>query len=201
MGGYGGAAQVKILSGITYTDLGLTGDTALDEYIDDLNAQASEIVDDYCGRDFGLHGTPEAPVRVRLDGTGRNTIGLPGYPVISVVSVTLDGTPLTEGKEFDVISTSGILERIDHGIWRRGNRNITVEYIYGYTTPPNAVKRIVEGMVSAALRETKRYREVGGVSSISMDGYSVSYDRIAGNLDLTEDWMRILDRYRVVGAG
>jgi len=41
---------------------------------------------------------------------------------------------------------------------------------------------------------------VGAVSSISMDGYSVSYDRITGNLDLTDEWMQILDRYRVVGA-
>jgi len=200
MGGYGDVARIKTLSGITYTDLGLADDATLDEHIGDLNAQASEIVDDYCGRDFGLHGTEDAPVTAKLNGNGRRTIRLPGFPVVSVISVSVDGTTLAEGKEYDVVLESGILERIDRGIWMRGRRNIVVEYVYGYESPPKAIVRIVEGMVTAALSVTKKRVSVGAVSSISMDGYSVSYDRITGNLDLTDEWMQILDRYRVVGA-
>ena len=200
MGGYGDVARIKILSGITYTDLGLSDDAALDEYIGDLNGQASEIVDDYCGRDFGLHGTEDAPIVAKLNGNGRRAIRLPGFPVVSVVSVSVDGTILTEGKEYDVILESGILERIDRGIWMPGRRNIVVKYVYGYESPPKSIARIVEGMVVAALVATKKRVSVGAVSSISMDGYSVSYDRITGNLDLTDEWTQILDRYRVVGS-
>jgi hypothetical protein len=198
--GYGDTARIKRLANVTYSDLGLADDEVLNTFIGDLNDQASEIVDDYCGRDFGLHGTETAPVVAKLNGNGRRTIRLPGFPVVSVVSVSVDGTILTEGKEYDVILESGILERIDRGIWMPGRRNIVVKYVYGYESPPKSIARIVEGMVVAALVATKKRVSVGAVSSISMDGYSVSYDRITGNLDLTDEWMQILDRYRVVGA-
>jgi hypothetical protein len=198
--GYGDTARIKHLANVTYSDLGLADDEVLNTFIGDLNDQASEIVDDYCGRDFGLHGTETAPVVAKLNGNGRRTIRLPGFPVVSVVSVSVDGTILTEGKEYDVILESGILERIDRGIWMPGRRNIVVKYVYGYESPPKSIARIVEGMVVAALVATKKRVSVGAVSSISMDGYSVSYDRITGNLDLTDEWMQILDRYRVVGA-
>lgn len=198
--GYGDTARIKHLANVTYSDLGLADEETLEMFISDLNDQASEIVDDYCGRDFGLHGTETAPVVAKLNGNGRRTIRLPGFPVVSVVSVSVDGTILTEGKEYDVILESGILERIDRGIWMPGRRNIVVKYVYGYESPPKSIARIVEGMVVAALVATKKRVSVGAVSSISMDGYSVSYDRITGNLDLTDEWMQILDRYRVVGA-
>lgn len=198
--GYGDTARIKHLANVTYSDLGLADEETLEMFIGDLNDQASEIVDDYCGRDFGLHGTETAPVVAKLNGNGRRTIRLPGFPVVSVVSVSVDGTTLTEGKEYDVILESGILERIDRGIWMPGRRNIVVKYVYGYESPPKSIARIVEGMVVAALVATKKRVSVGAVSSISMDGYSVSYDRITGNLDLTDEWMQILDRYRVVGA-
>lgn len=198
--GYGDTARIKHLANVTYSDLGLADEETLEMFISDLNDQASEIVDDYCGRDFGLHGTETAPVVAKLNGNGRRTIRLPGFPVVSVVSVSVDGTTLTEGKEYDVILESGILERIDRGIWMPGRRNIVVKYVYGYESPPKSIARIVEGMVVAALVATKKRVSVGAVSSISMDGYSVSYDRITGNLDLTDEWTQILDRYRVVGA-
>ncbi|MCK9340959.1 MAG: hypothetical protein M0P37_04335 [Synergistaceae bacterium] len=198
--GYGDTARIKHLANVTYSDLGLADEETLEMFISDLNDQASEIVDDYCGRDFGLHGTETAPVVAKLNGNGRRTIRLPGFPVVSVVSVSVDGTILTEGKEYDVILESGILERIDRGIWMPGRRNIVVKYVYGYESPPKSIARIVEGMVVAALVATKKRVSVGAVSSISMDGYSVSYDRITGNLDLTDEWTQILDRYRVVGS-
>jgi hypothetical protein len=198
--GYGDTARIKHLANVTYSDLGLADEETLEMFISDLNDQASEIVDDYCGRDFGLHGTETVPVVAKLNGNGRRTIRLPGFPVVSVVSVSVDGTILTEGKEYDVILESGILERIDRGIWMPGRRNIVVKYVYGYESPPKSIARIVEGMVVAALVATKKRVSVGAVSSISMDGYSVSYDRITGNLDLTDEWTQILDRYRVVGS-
>ena len=198
--GYGDTARIKHLANVTYSDLSLADEETLEMFISDLNDQASEIVDDYCGRDFGLHGTETVPVVAKLNGNGRRTIRLPGFPVVSVVSVSVDGTILTEGKEYDVILESGILERIDRGIWMPGRRNIVVKYVYGYESPPKSIARIVEGMVVAALVATKKRVSVGAVSSISMDGYSVSYDRITGNLDLTDEWTQILDRYRVVGA-
>ncbi len=195
MSAYGDTARTLTRSGITYADLGLVDEAALTSLAADLIEQASETVDLYCGRDFGLH---EA-VTERYNGNGRERIRLDGYPIISVASVTLGGTPL-DSASYEVRPGAGILERIDGGVWSAGRRNIAVVYSYGYATTPPAIARIVEGMVVAALVATKKRVSVGAVSSISMDGYSVSYDRITGNLDLTDEWTQILDRYRVVGS-
>lgn len=200
MTGYGDATRIQTRSGIVYADLGLADEAALTAFIGDLNGQASEMVDDYCGRDFEQHGSAESPVSEKLDGNGREKIRLAGSPIISVSSVTLNDTELTEDTDFAVLAAPGILERIDYGVWTRGKRNLEAEYVYGYATPPKAIALVVEEMVTTALLEAKKNRAVGGASSISMDGYSISFAAVAGYLNLTSDRLKILDRYRVVGG-
>ena len=57
---------IKHLANVTYSDLGLADEETLEMFIGDLNDRASEIVDDYCGRDYGLHGTGTVPVVAKL---------------------------------------------------------------------------------------------------------------------------------------
>lgn len=198
--GYGDAARIKTRSGVSYSDLALSDEAALTTLIGDLNDQASETVDDYCGRDFQQHGTVETPVTVKLDGNGREKIRLPGFPIISVSSVTLDGEVLTEGTDYDVLVASGILERVDFGVWRRGKRNLEVNYVYGHATPPASIVGVVEDLVAGALTHAARNRAVKGASSMSMDGFSVAYTELARNLVLAPEQMVILDRHRVTGG-
>ncbi len=55
MSAYGDVTRTLTRSGITYADLGLESETALASLVEDLIEQASDIVDQYCGRDFALH--------------------------------------------------------------------------------------------------------------------------------------------------
>ena len=196
MGMYGDVAMIRTRSGITPEDLALADEAALTALIDHLAVQASDSVDLYCGRDFGLH----EDVVERYDGTGRDRLMLRGRPIVSVASVEVDGVALTEGIEYEVHEGPGILERIDGTSWRRGRRNVVVSYSHGYTTPPGAIVSIVEDLVVGALTHAARNRAVKGASSMSMDGYSVAYSELSRLMVLAPEQMQTLDRYRPIGG-
>ena len=195
MSAYGDVTRTLTRSGITYADLGLESEAALASLVEDLIGQASDILDTYCERDFGLH---EAET-VRLDGNGRERIRLPGHPLVSVTSVTL-GSTLLDSASYEVRPGAGILERIDRGVWPAGRRNIAVVYTYGFTTPPAAITGIVEDLVAGALTHAARNRATKGASSMSMDGYSVAYSELSRLMVLAPEQMQTLDRYRPIGG-
>jgi len=195
MSAYGDVTRTLTRSGITYADLGLADEAALASLVADLNEQASETIDLYCGRDFGLH---EA-VTEKHDGNGRERIRLRGWPVVSVASVAVGGGSLTEDLEYEV-DAAGILERVDGATWPVGRRNVSVTYSYGYATPPGAIAGVVEDLVAGALTHAARNRAVKGASSMSMDGYSVAYSELSRLMVLAPEQMQVLDRYRVIGG-
>jgi hypothetical protein len=196
MSAYGDVTRTLTRSGITYADLGLESEAALASLTEDLIEQASDIVDAYCGRDFGHH----VDATERHDGTGRPRLRLKGWPILSVTSVEVGGAALTEGTEFEGVAGSGILERIDGAVWPPGRRNVVVTYSYGYIAPPGAIAGVVEDLVAGALTHAARNRAVKGASSMSMDGYSVAYSELSRLMVLAPEQMQILDRYRVVGG-
>jgi len=196
MGMYGDVAMIRTRSGITPEDLALADEAALAALIGHLAVQASDDVDTYCGRDFGLH----EDVAERYDGTGRDRLMLRGRPIVSVASVEVDGVALTEGIEYEVLEGPGILERIDGTPWRRGRRNVVVTYSHGYTSPPGAIVSIVEDLVVGALTHAARNRATKGASSMSMDGYSVAYSELSRLMVLAPEQMQTLDRYRPIGG-
>ena len=196
MSAYGDVTRTLTRSGITYADLGLESEAALASLTEDLIEQASSIVDQYCGRDFALH----EDVAERYDGPGRRRLRLKGWPIISVTSVAVGGTALAEGVDYEVLSGGGILERVDGAVWPPGRRNISVVYTYGYTTPPGAIVSVVEDLVVGALTHAARNRATKGASSMSMDGYSVTYSELSRLMGLAPEQMQTLDRYRPIGG-
>ena len=196
MSAYGDVTRTLTRSGITYADLGLESEAALASLTRDLIEQASSIVDQYCGRDFALHGD----VAERYDGSGRRRLRLKGWPIISVTSVAVGGVALAEGVDYEVLPGPGILERIDGLVWPAGRRNIAVVYTYGFTTPPAAITGIVEDLVAGALTHAARNVATKGASSMSMDGYSVAYSELSRLMGLAPEQMQMLDRYRPIGG-
>lgn len=196
MSAYGDVTRTLTRSGITYADLGLESEAALASLVEDLIEQASGIVDQYCGRDFALH----EDVAERYDGPGRRRLRLKGWPIISVTSVAVGGTALTEGLEYEAVPDPGILERIDGLVWPAGLRNVSVVYSHGYVSPPGAIVGIVEDLVAGALTHAARNRAVKGASSMSMDGYSVAYSELSRLMALAPEQMQTLDRYRPIGG-
>ena len=196
MSAYGDVTRTLTRSGITYADLGLESEAALASLTNDLIEQASSIVDQHCGRDFALH----KDVAERYDGSGRRRLRLKGWPIISVTSVAVGGTALTEGLEYEAVPDPGILERIDGLVWPAGLRNVSVVYSHGYVSPPGAIVSIVEDLVVGALTHAARNVATKGASSMSMDGYSVAYSELSRLIVLAPEQMQTLDRYRPIGG-
>lgn len=196
MSAYGDATRISTRSGITYADLGLADEAALASLVDDLNEQASETIDLYCGRDFALH----EDVTERYDGSGRRRLRLRGHPIVAVTSVAVGGVALAEDLEYEVDVGSGILERVDGAVWPPGLRNVSIVYSYGYVVTPGAIAGVVEDLVAGSLTHAARNRATKGASSMSMDGYSVAYSELSRLMALAPEQMQVLDRYRAAGA-
>lgn len=190
--GYGDATRISTRSGVTYSDLGLASSSDLTALIGDLNDQASDLIDSYCGRDFIEHEDAEET----YDGNGRRTMRLRGYPVIDVTSVSIDGTATSE---YSIRTDTGILSRT-YDTWPRGQDNLEIVYSYGYASPPAAIVAVAEDLIVSALIHAARDRTTKGAVSLSMDGFSASYTEVAGQMYLSPEIMRILDRWRVIGG-
>lgn len=208
MGSYADPTTVKQRSGVDAADLGLTS-TKFDALISTLNGQASEAIDDYCRRDFELHDGGGTGVTDAIDGNGRESIRLPGYPVRSIDSVVLGESQTTtlDASDYRVKSApaqpdenAGILER-RRAIWPDGWENVEVTYTWGYSSPPGPVERIADDLVVAALQAAAKSEKVQGASSMSLDGFSVSFDGDALRMDLDELQQATLDDYRRAVVG
>lgn len=209
---YADTTVVKERSSVGVKDLALTdrdGDGQpdeddLDSLIDDLNERASSTIDAYCNRDFEDH----AGFVETLDGNGRGSIRLTGYPVRSVSTVKVGGSTLSSD-EYRVKSDSpawvgengGILER-KGAAWPDGWENLEVTYDWGYTTPPPEIQQVASELVVEALRSAAANDKGagGGAQSYSMDGFSVSFDdslkSLVGLLDTGQ--REVLDKHRRV---
>jgi len=204
MGSYADATTVKHRSGVDAGDLGLT-DNEFDALIADLNDQASSTIEAYCQRDFEQH----ADDTVALDGNGRDAIRLPGYPVTSIASVAVgENNPTTlDSSEYRVRDSAafpgdngGVLER-KHAVWPEGWENVDVTYTWGYASPPGAVERVADDLVIEALQAGAKDAKGKGATSLSLDGFSVSFPEGGLRMDLDESQRSTLDDHKRVVVG
>lgn len=86
---------------------------------------ATQAIRDYCG----WHVAPAIDATITLDGTGTDTVLLPSRRVLSVASVTVDGTAL-DATAFEW-SADGILRRRDR-CWPDRYRAVTVDLRHGF---------------------------------------------------------------------
>lgn len=201
MGSYADATTVKQRSGVDAGDLGLT-DSEFDALIADLNSQASESIEDYCQRDFEQHVDDTA----ELDGNGRDAIRLPGYPVTSIASVQVgENNPTTlDSSDYRVRDdpafsgeNGGVLER-RQAVWPRGWENVQVTYTWGYSSPPGAVERVADDLVIEAVQAAAKDAKGKGATSLSLDGFSVSFPEGGLRMDLDESQRATLDDHKRV---
>lgn len=189
--------------GVTAADAGLADDDALKILIGDLNDRASAAIEDYCRRDFIEHANQVE----KYDGTDDAFLDLRGWPIISITSVTADGVALVAGTDYRQRpgraggEAPGILEKPAGQTWAKNWDRYVVTYSWGYASPPLDVKRIAEDVVVRGLQAIKHAREATGASSVSMDGFSTTYDsaRLAGEL-LDED-RAVLAKWRFHKVG
>jgi len=208
---FGEVSSVIAQSGVSPGDLeGIADQTALESFIEDRLTGASNEVEEFCNRTF------REPVEYTETREGNQSakLQLRHYPVTEVVSVDARGESIDTG-DVSIVErrgfqgrNTGILKR-DPGrrprsnVWRTG-RQYEVTYMAGWESPPGVVGSVVEDMVIAGLREaigSNAYAEEGA-SSVSMDGFSVTYD-VPGALrsgDITETQFKRLERLQQVAV-
>jgi hypothetical protein len=136
---------------------------------------------------------------VTFSGTARSTADIPGAdtfevwlparPVLNVVSVTLDGTVLGYGTDYDW-SEFGDLDRTSgNKIWARTS-DISVVWDHGLVTPPPDVVTVAADMVAVGIANPT------GIRQESIGQYSYTLAEAAARMRVTDDQRRILDHYR-----
>ena len=206
---FGDVSSVVAQSGISPGDLeGVDTDAELESFIEDRLSGASEEIEEFCNRTFR---EPVEYTETR-EGNQSRTLQLRHYPVTEVVdidargeSIGPDDVSIKQRAGFQGRNT-GILKR-DPGrrprsnVWRSG-RQYEITYMAGWESPPGVVPSVAEDMTIAGIREaigSNAYADKGA-SSISMDGFSVTYD-VPGALrsgDITETQFERLKRLQQV---
>jgi len=203
---YGDSTVIKQRSGIEASDIGnVSNSSELDTLISNLNDRAKSLIDEHCQRDFDEH-TGET---VKADGNGRNELSLPQYaagdglyyPIINLSSVSLNGNAL-DASDYRIKPQPNALSNRNAGVierknarWPEGWENIEVTLDWGYSNPPEEVKSIAESLVVDQLLDAAQAEQGSGATSISMDGFSVSF---SGRMTLNEEQKQRLGRFRRV---
>jgi hypothetical protein len=164
------------------TRLGVTFTDAEKQRADKLLADASALIQDEAGQKIGLVTNDVFEIPAITD----DRITLPERPVVSVSSVTVDGTPLVEGSDWylegDTIirlsSTLTIIDGTDSAAYPYGagfglpDQTLTVTYTHGYAdgTIPGTVKAIC---LEAAVRV---WVNPGSVARATVGNTTTTYD-------------------------
>lgn len=93
--------------------------------------EVSEFIESYTKRKFGIGTRTE-----KYAGTGTPFLTLRQFPVISIISITLNGAAV-DMAETDLYEDSGMIYR-KHGWQNSIERNITIQYEAGYVLPKDA---------------------------------------------------------------
>ncbi len=108
-------------------DLSQTND---DERLEDLINSCSNAIENYCDRKFKEQTFTDE----EYDGADTSYLLLQQFPIKSVSSVNVDSVTLTTD-QYKVKKSNGTLVRIN-SIWPKGDINVTVTYVAGFTEIP-----------------------------------------------------------------
>ena len=155
--------------------------------------QAVAFVQTYCG----WHIAPELDETLTLDGPGGWALTLPSLHVVSIASVTENGTALVEDSDY-TWSESGIIRRRcwanDPEVWAPGwwsceYRSIVVELTHGYPDWPPELAAVI-GTISDRLKDNPT-----GLEQITVGPFSEKYATGGAALSAGEHF--VLDAYRL----
>ena len=172
--------------------------TDKDNLLQQLIGAASQFIKTETGYEW-----VETTYKELIDGERTETLILTQKPIISVVSLVINGEAISSDNYY-IYNESGMLKQADVGIYDvgythhsrkgllfpRGQQNIEVEYIAGYGEPPMDLQKAVWSLVNAVL-EGKEYE---GLESYSIGDESMKW-REAG---LPAEVQQTIARYKSV---
>lgn len=132
----------------------------------------SRMFAEYCGRSFAF-AEGEETFTFETGETGRpgQPLVLSLYPVVDVVSVTVNGSAV----DYDVDTESGLLY-LQSGYW---SGTVVVTYSGGYLLPDGAPAGLVEAII-AQIRETRETRDTA-IQTVTHGDTRVSYFNTAAS--------------------
>jgi hypothetical protein len=89
--------------------------------------------------------------RISLDGTGTDTVTLPDFDIVRLVSVSVDGTALTLS-DITIQPWGGLT--YGPGTWTSGVGNVDLLYEYGLRTVPSKIRREALNLAKSYLQES-----------------------------------------------
>lgn len=124
---------------------------------------ASSVVRAYCGHTI----SQTVDDTVVLDGSGTTLLLLPGAPISTVTSVSVDDEAL-DGEDWRW-SSQGFILRIDGSVFPNTPRAIEVTYTHGWAEVPAAIIGVVLSLAGRMLDGS------AGIKQESLGSYSVTY--------------------------
>lgn len=157
-GGGTAVTQIEIVGGYYFRAAeARTKDTSLADtstYPNTAIIEARREVEDEFEEIAGVAFVPRYR-RGRYDGTGtpRLALSTPQVRTVRTITVGVDSTSSTVFTAAELaaidVDGSGVIERLDGGVWPSGCRNILIEWEHGWDRPPADVK-------TAAIRRTRQ---------------------------------------------
>lgn len=161
-----------------------------DTTFDDLLTRLITAVSDQFRSEAGTNPKQTTYTETR-NGHGQAGMTLLNFPVISVTSVTVDGTVIparaTVNDSGWVLSAGGRIDLVGYK-FTEGTSNVVFVYSAGYTDVPLDIEQAVIKMVLLQFHDRKRI----GVASTSQAGTSTSF----GDAPVLAYWRSVVDSYR-----
>jgi len=137
-------------------------------------------VQDAIERRIGRHLDVQMHTDV-LDGTGKTVLSLPWDPVVSVTSVSVNGSSLTVSSPNTnsyppttiIVRDFCTLVRTDGEVFPEGVANVIVVYSAGFSVPPDAIVTAGVQWGAAIFRDRDRV----GIASTGVAGQTTSFTR------------------------
>lgn len=190
------ATEVEQRTRITLT----AGVTSYGLDVTELIAKAKAYAESYCGREFDEEATTETH-------DGGELVIVQRPPIVSVSSITVDGTAL-DTDEYWVYTNYVRISEYQNGAIRIASyyapelRNVVIAYTGGYSDavggipiPAELSEVILEIACRWLMRADDHYRTAKGVKQLSVGNVAVTY---AQDREALADLLTRLDRFRMV---
>mgnify|MGYP000311221953 CR=1 FL=1 len=176
--------------------LGITG-TDYDSFLTQQITLISDVIESYCRRKFKSASWTQTFYKQEIRDV--KSLELYHFPLISLTSITIDGTALTTDELNDIVihKPTAMIRRGD-GSWIYGKK-VVVVYTAGYATVPSAVLSVLDSLVQE--RYNKKVAGVdlnfgSDVQRISIPGtISIDFDYSLSNNERKSSYGSIIGSY------
>jgi len=164
--------------------------------------QAMAVVDEYVSHNFQSNsgtllldgnGKPWLPMTregVVDDGSGYLPMEILPVPLITVDSVTDNGTAVTDYKTYHSYIKN------DDGVFQNDYQNVKIIGTWGYTSVPNDIQYVTSRMCANVLGEMLRMRNIPDIIKSIMDGSGGLAPLFYNPVIMTKNEKELLIKYR-----